>query len=125
MKVGDKVTICETGIGGSRYPVGVTTVAEVGKRFMRTEDGRRWQVKGIFQAEANARGAVIGTAIVREYKDGDEQKAERTGLLLRARRLLRGQIWQIERDFALLDNEDLKTLAEISDRLDAARAVRS
>lgn len=114
-KVGDKVTVYN-GRGIGQKPIAITVVREIGKRFFRTGDDRRWQVKGIFRNEVNARGTEISRCHVQPYKAGDEERVARQHLLDNAR-----NIFELEWYISLLHNSDLALLGGVAKRLDALK----
>lgn len=114
-KAGDKVTVYE-GRGYSQKAVAITTVREIGKRFFLTGDDRRWQVKGTYHNEVNARGSEISRLHVMPYKIGDEEHVKRQFLLGQA-----NDIFALERYIGLLDDADLARLGGIAIRLAALK----
>lgn len=125
IKVGDKVTIwrCEP---GKEKQEGVTEVVAISARMIKTKDGRRWNARRM--REVSESGRILGWSstytVIREYKIGDEDAAARAARLANAWRLLDGYDWEVRRDFALLSDDDLETLAAIADRLGVARRER-
>jgi len=124
MKIGDKVTIYSSR-GSSSVPVAVTAISEVKTRQYVTEDGRRWRLNGIYSHdEVDAKNQKISSRQMSAYRDGDEQRIIRAGLVAGARKLTSGQTWELERDLVLLSDEDLRLMGEIAERLEAARKAR-
>lgn len=117
--VGDKVTIY-SGRGSSQKAVAITVVREVRTRFFLTGDDRRWQTKGIFHNEVNARGTEISRLHAQPYKAGDEAHVVRTQLLDDAK-----GIFGLERYVGLLDDTDLARLGGIVKRLTALKEARN
>jgi hypothetical protein len=123
-KVSDLVTVYEGRGSYNETLLAVTTVADVGGKTTKTADGSRWNKRG---EHVDIRGSRIQTSArrIRPHKPGDEEGIARQKLLDGALRLLRGQVWELERDLGLLGDDDLRALAEISKRLDAARKARA
>lgn len=124
MKLGYKVTIHSSG-GSSSVPVAVTHITEVKTRQYVTADGCRWTTRGAFShEEVDNKNQRISSRIIREYREGDEDRIVLARLVKGAKKLVGQDQNRLIRDLELLSAEDLSVLEGIAERLEAARKVR-
>lgn len=121
--VGDKVTVCHRQY--FRPPteqdiISVQTVVHVGAREFKTDDGRRW---------LNKTDVGVGdqNLVVRHYRPSHDAHVERNALLARASVLLDMYSRSVAPHglMASMSLDDLRLLADISDRFVAERKARA